>query len=268
MLLERVCSKSLREIEAIVAEYDPETVLPRDRVKTIVLRVPVPVAAELKVGENHLRNGGKESSTVDGMTPDDRRAADPEKSPAATVVASEAVKLERRVVVQFTAREEVMARLERVRSLASHRLRGNASMEDVIDLLAAEFIERHDPKARLERREAKNPGTRVQTPVKHTRPRQIPTRVRDQVFVRDKQQCTYVSPSGKRCASTHVLQIDHIDPVARGGANTIDNLRVLCAYHNRQEAEHRSRLPPEQKTPPAVLRPGEFFVCGVRSETS
>jgi 5-methylcytosine-specific restriction endonuclease McrA len=34
-----------------------------------------------------------------------------------------------------------------------------------------------------------------------------------------------------------VLQIDHIQPVARGGANTIDNLRVLCAYHNRLEAE-------------------------------
>jgi 5-methylcytosine-specific restriction endonuclease McrA len=34
-----------------------------------------------------------------------------------------------------------------------------------------------------------------------------------------------------------VLQIDHVKPAARGGANTIDNLRLLCAYHNRLEAE-------------------------------
>ena len=67
-------------------------------------------------------------------------------------------------------------------------------------------------------------------------PRQIPARLRDQVFARDKR-CTYVGPNGKRCGSVHVLQIDHIKPVARGGASTIDNLRLLCAHHNRLESE-------------------------------
>jgi len=56
------------------------------------------------------------------------------------------------------------------------------------------------------------------------------------VFARD-QRCTYVGPDGKRCDSTHVLQVDHIMPVARGGAAVIGNLRLLCAEHNRLESE-------------------------------
>lgn len=39
------------------------------------------------------------------------------------------------------------------------------------------------------------------------------------------------------CGSTEGLQVDHIVPVARGGRGTIGNLRLLCAYHNRLEAE-------------------------------
>lgn len=238
VLLARVRGKSLREIEAIVAEYDPETAMPRDRVKTIVVRVPIAVAAGLKMGPNHLRNGGKESSTVNGMTPEDHRAGNHEESPATTVASSGAAKFERRAVVQFTAREEVIGKLERVRSLASHRLRGNPSLEDVIELLADEFIKREDPVSRQKRREQRPQKASGNNAAGATKPsRSIPARVRDQVFVRDRQQCSYVGAGGKRCESTHVLQVDHIKPVARGGASTIDNLRVLCAYHNRLEAE-------------------------------
>jgi 5-methylcytosine-specific restriction endonuclease McrA len=34
-----------------------------------------------------------------------------------------------------------------------------------------------------------------------------------------------------------VLQVDHVTPVARKGAAAIDNLRLLCAEHNRLEWE-------------------------------
>ncbi len=61
--------------------------------------------------------------------------------------------------------------------------------------------------------------------------------VRDTVFTRDKNRCTYVGKTGERCHTTHGLQIDHIVPFARGGRNTADNLRLLCGRHNRLEAE-------------------------------
>ncbi|MBP2680686.1 MAG: nuclease, partial [Candidatus Krumholzibacteriota bacterium] len=67
--------------------------------------------------------------------------------------------------------------------------------------------------------------------------RYIPAAVRDAVFARDKGRCTYTGPDGKRCGSTHNLQIDHIVPFACGGTALIHNLRLLCGKHNRLSAE-------------------------------
>jgi 5-methylcytosine-specific restriction endonuclease McrA len=57
------------------------------------------------------------------------------------------------------------------------------------------------------------------------------------VFARDGFRCTYVAADGRRCSATVALQVDHIRPIARGGASTVDNLRILCAQHNRLEGE-------------------------------
>jgi 5-methylcytosine-specific restriction endonuclease McrA len=40
-----------------------------------------------------------------------------------------------------------------------------------------------------------------------------------------------------RCSETHLLELDHILPIARGGQSTVDNLRVRCRAHNQHEAE-------------------------------
>jgi len=128
-----------------------------------------------------------------------------------------------------------MAKVEKVRSLAWHRLPANASFEQVFDLALDLFIEKEDPSKRHERRKkqervaARSNGSQ--------RARHISAPVRDQVFARDKGQCMYTGANGRRCASTSAMQIDHITPVARGGPGTPDNLRLLCAYHNRLEAE-------------------------------
>ncbi|UCH83873.1 MAG: HNH endonuclease, partial [Candidatus Latescibacterota bacterium] len=60
---------------------------------------------------------------------------------------------------------------------------------------------------------------------------------KDSVFTRDGGRCTYIGTNGKRCNSTWGLEIDHIEPHARGGANAANNLRLLCGRHNRLEAE-------------------------------
>jgi len=85
------------------------------------------------------------------------------------------------------------------------------------------------------RRAGDQPTTRV--PADGGSTRHIPATVRDAVFARDKGRCTFVGSTGERCDATHNLQIDHIVPYARGGTNTLDNLRLLCERHNKHEAE-------------------------------
>jgi len=56
------------------------------------------------------------------------------------------------------------------------------------------------------------------------------------VYLRDGEQCSFVSPDGRRCCSRQRLELDHIEPVAVGGADTIENLRLLCRAHNQRYA--------------------------------
>jgi 5-methylcytosine-specific restriction endonuclease McrA len=67
--------------------------------------------------------------------------------------------------------------------------------------------------------------------------RHIPVEVRHAVSERDGGRCTFVSEDGHRCEARHHLEFDHIEPVARGGESTVDNVRILCRAHNQYEAE-------------------------------
>lgn len=46
-----------------------------------------------------------------------------------------------------------------------------------------------------------------------------------------------MSADGHRCGETRGLQFDHIVPIAQGGTTSESNLRMLCAAHNRHEAD-------------------------------
>jgi 5-methylcytosine-specific restriction endonuclease McrA len=82
---------------------------------------------------------------------------------------------------------------------------------------------------------------RSHCPPTHTsnskRSRYIPQSVRDEVYLRDGGRCSFVAPDRRRCEKKRNLEIDHIVPFARGGANTADNLRLLCPRHNMHAAE-------------------------------
>jgi 5-methylcytosine-specific restriction endonuclease McrA len=65
----------------------------------------------------------------------------------------------------------------------------------------------------------------------------IPNAVQRQVATRDGLRCTFVSDGGCRCSARAFLQIHHERPWARGGASAAENLRLLCAVHNRLLAE-------------------------------
>lgn len=119
----------------------------------------------------------------------------------------------------------------RVRALASHVVpSGNAAQVIEYALkLAAELLERKKFGA----------GARTQLAASSSNPRYVPAAVRQAVCQRDGGRCTFVGPDGTRCNSEWHLQFDHEAPVAMGGSTTVDNLRLLCAKHNRLEAKRK-----------------------------
>jgi len=59
--------------------------------------------------------------------------------------------------------------------------------------------------------------------------RHIPQDVRHQVWQRDRAKCV-------ECGSDQYLEFDHIIPHSRGGANTLNNVQLLCRRCNGQKS--------------------------------
>ena len=76
--------------------------------------------------------------------------------------------------------------------------------------------------------------------------RAISAGVRRQVWQRDGGRCSYVGPqTGRRCNSTHLIEIDHIVPHALGSGADPGNLRLLRgAHHRHRHAQGRSPREP------------------------
>ncbi|HEU4363972.1 MAG TPA: HNH endonuclease, partial [Candidatus Krumholzibacteria bacterium] len=249
-ILARIRGRSYREVKAIVSGYQPGA-MPADEVRPIAVLVQAPVATGTSASAPLV---GVTAPPVACENGDCIRHGCATDMPAIPTPMSGgmggAVTIQSRRLFKFTATEDFEKKFKKIRSLASHRLSPSPSFEQVFELAMDCFLERHDPSARSERREQQKQKATAQSPVADAGPREqrphkdssshtryVPARVRDQMFLRDRGQCAYVGPSGRRCGSSFVLQIDHIQPVARGGASTPGNLRLLCAYHNRLEAE-------------------------------
>jgi hypothetical protein len=130
--------------------------------------------------------------------------------------------VEQRVTVRTSLTEENYDTFERARAVISRKHPG-ATVEDVLNELVGFYLKKKAPRKRTKRKP-------------RSRTRHIPIATRDAVMLRDKERCTFRSKSGRRCNATHGLQIDHIKPYALGGTHEPENLRVLCAAHNRHAA--------------------------------
>lgn len=61
----------------------------------------------------------------------------------------------------------------------------------------------------------------------------VPAALKRAVYRRANHRCEYVEPlTGRDCGSAFFLELDHIIPVALGGPNTLENLRIYCRNHN------------------------------------
>ena len=70
----------------------------------------------------------------------------------------------------------------------------------------------------------------------------IPMAVQRNIFNRD-QSCQFKNKlTGKQCETKWQLTIDHIHPIWAGGNNASENLRLLCATHNREVYRKQANL--------------------------
>ena len=130
---------------------------------------------------------------------------------------------------QFTGDQETRELYEQFRALVSHEIPSGEMALVFKKALEIAVAERSKRKFAATSRPGHARGS--------ADPRHIPADVKRAVCERDQKRCTFVSESGKRCDERGFLEFDHIEPVARGGTATVDNVRLLCRAHNQHEAE-------------------------------
>ncbi len=148
--------------------------------------------------------------------------------------------------ISFTADNELMQKLKRVKELAAHKLNGSESYADIIKLLADKFIKENDPNLKPPLQKA--PKTNLTKVTNFTSPesykqkstsqtRYIPQKVKQEVWHRDDGKCTYRDPKTKhQCHSKYGLEYEHLIPFSHGGPSTTDNLTLRCRTHNKLAA--------------------------------
>jgi hypothetical protein len=225
-LLPRVEGKSKKEIDAILAEFQPPQVIPDQTRQRLVKRQ---VSVECpgtdapsesagghertpELGEISLRCEGENNPTVKNSTPEIE------------------VVLEKMYEIRFAADEELMELIRWMKAHLSHKFPKGASYLEIFKCAMKYYKDREDLATSKLTRSTK---TKPKTDTRH-----IPKAVQREVWQRDNGRCAFIGPNGRRWNSQHNLQFDHYPvPFARGGPSTADNLRLLCAKHNRYTAE-------------------------------
>jgi hypothetical protein len=212
-LLQAATHKTKSEIEQLLAQRFPRPDLPA-RVRSLAPPADLGLAGTAAPGQEHVSELSKEHAPG--------RAEAPASRPKVTPLAPE------RFALQVTIDQRTHEKLRHAQALLSHAL-PSGDLAQVLDRALDALI------GQLERRKlgaAKKP----RPPRASARERRVPAHVRRVVWARDQAQCTYVSASGRRCSARKFLELDHVEPVARGGRSTVTNLRLRCRQHNDYEA--------------------------------
>jgi 5-methylcytosine-specific restriction endonuclease McrA len=248
-LLTRICGKSAEEAQRAIAEL--RGIRPvREKIQRVVAVTGNRKAISCRKPETEgmVRDGQPASllspasaqpALTQHVTRNEVRCGPERPQGHATDDVTRTVPTEHRFRFEFSGDEAFMTLYRRATALVSNRLGGSVTIEDTMRLALEALVDRDAPERRKVRREQRA-GRRAQRPVKagkQHRSRHIPAGIRDTAHERDGSRCTFVSDRGQRCRARHNLQVDHVVPWAKGGTHDLDNLRLLCATHNRLMAQ-------------------------------
>jgi len=140
---------------------------------------------------------------------------------------------ESRYRIQLNASGAFKGKLDRMRALISHS-NPTGDLAIVIERALEIAIEQVE-KQRFAKTDQPRCGAQsgVEKRPRPTTRKHVPNAVRREIALRDELRCSYLASNGQRCTARAFLQIHHEHPWARGGGETVSNLRLLCGPHNR-----------------------------------
>ncbi|MGZ3709536.1 MAG: HNH endonuclease, partial [Bdellovibrionota bacterium] len=153
-----------------------------------------------------------------------------EISPTAIPKERERVLSDSKTEIKLILTEEVMEQLKELKSILAHAL-PNATYSELVGYLANQVL------IKIKSPSTSTPPAGQTEKFRSTSTRRyLPRLLVRLIRQRAAWSCEYVADDGKRCTSQHALQVDHITPLALGGTNDPENLRLLCRAHNLQQA--------------------------------
>jgi hypothetical protein len=242
--IERAKGCTLDEVKMLIAALAPKPDVPTSMRKLPKLpEVPESGEATPPVLTGDV-SGTRAEDRADPPPTIPAKAA-PEASPAAPPKVKRAI-LEPtspdRYRLQFTIGQETRDRLRRVQTLLAREIPGGdpAAIFD----RALKMLEAYVEKTKLvvvSRPRPQAPQSSIRSVTDNggdTRAsRHIPNETRRMVWKRDGAQCAFVAPEGRRCTERRFLEFHHVQPYARQGPATVDNIALRCRRHNQHEAE-------------------------------
>ncbi len=160
-----------------------------------------------------------------------------------------------RTQIKFSTSPELMAKFNRLKDIWAHtnfERKWEPFFERMVDLALAKYDVGEKPKPAAKpaagvepkpeyqsepKAEPQAKAEQIEFPVGLNRRPHVQITVKRRLQNEAQHRCQYVDPkNGRRCTSTHGLEIDHIKPLAIGGENSIANMRICCRAHNQHAA--------------------------------
>ena len=247
---------SKREAKAVVAELIPATSVPARTVVTAVRALapmsspvagPAPSVAQVRLANREADLG--QTVQPANLGADLSQSVQPANhaAPVATARRDDRVLVEEPRTAELsrihvTVSRRLLDKLAAARAALSHS-HPAASEDQVLEVGLDLILDRHAKRRGLVKK-PRPPKAIPATVSKHPAdfPAAAPKRepisahVKRAVWRRDAGRCQWPLQDGGVCASAFRVELDHVVPVALGGASTEANLRCLCAAHNDRAA--------------------------------
>src|SRR5437867_331266 len=139
--------------------------------------------------------------------------------------------------VQFTIGAESHERLRRLQALLRREI-PDGDPGAIVERALALLLEKVEKtKLGAAARPRPDPPIRPRTDKPAPCSRHVPRAVKRATWRRDAGQCTFVSPTGRRCSERTFLEFHHVQAYAKQGPATVGNISLHCWRHNKYEAE-------------------------------